>query len=557
MQQVSRRFAVKGAAVLATAWAAAACSSSGSSTSGASGGASPAASTSPADTSSAAAGNGDTVASMSAPASPAGAVVKGGDLLITRTLDPTTLNKTLLSINNESIYTFDQIFETLYTVTADGTGTRPYLATGYTVSADKLTYTFTLRSGVTFSDGKPLTAADVKFSIDDATAAPAGWGFINAAIKSVAAPSDSTVVVTLKYPWAPLIADLSLFANGIIPKDYGGKTLAQFYDAPVGTGPFMWGSWKKGSQLTLKKNPNYWQTGKPYLDSVTWTYTPDGNTRGLQLKGGQADIDEFPGWGTVAALKATPGVRVDLFSSTRTDYLAFCQKSKPYQDVHVRRAISLAIDREALIKAVLFGNGAPANSFMPPTVPYYSKNNPGLQFDLAEAKKEMALSSVPKGFSTTLMISTSNADYLTIAQIVQAELQLLGITVKINQLDGAVVSSKQEALQYDMIFTGWTMDIPDPDELVTFAVSPKGGTQSFYTGYNNPKLAAAAASAAKTLVPAARTKLYSEIQSTAAADAFLAPLYYSPYAYASSTKVNGFFVTPLGNYHLEDVWKSA
>ena len=528
-QHISRRSAVRGAAALATALVAASCSSSDSS------------------------GGAGTATGAAA----SGPVVTGGDLLITRTVDPTTLDKTLTSINNESIYTFNQIFETLYTVTEDGKGTRPYLATGYTMSADRLTYTFTLRPGVTFSDGKPLTAADVKFSIDDATTAKGGWGFINAAIKSVAAPSPSTVVVTLKYPWAPLIADLSLFANAIIPADHGGRTVKEFYDAPIGTGPFMWDSWSRGSKLTLKKNPNYWQKGKPYLDSVTWTNTPDVNTRALQVKGGQADIDEFPSWSTVASLKAAPGVRVDLFGSTRIDFLAFCQRSKPFQDVHVRRAISHAIDRQALVKAVLFGNGTPANSFFPPTVPFYSASTPGLQYDMAAAKQELALSTVPDGFQTTLLLSSGNADYLTVAQILQASLKDLGITMTISQLDAAVVSSKQQALQYDMLFTGWTMDIPDPDELVTFAVSPKGGTQSFYTGYANPRLAAAAAQGAQTLSASSRTALYGEIQSTAAADAFLAPLYYSPYAYASSTKVKGFHVTPLGNYHLEEVWKSA
>ncbi len=529
-QHISRRSAVKGAAALATAMVAASCSSSSSA---------------------------GTSAPATAATTPPGSVVTGGDLLITRTVDPTTLDKTLTSINNESIYTFNQIFETLYTVSDDGKSTRPYLATGYTVSPDKLTYTFALRPGVTFSDGKPLTAADVVFSINDATTAKGGWGFINAAIKTVAAPSPSTVVVTLKYPWAPLIADLSLFANAIIPADHGGRSVKEFYDSPIGTGPFMWGSWAKGSKLTLKKNPTYWQKGKPHLDTVTWTNTPDADTRNLQVKGGQADIDEFPSWSTVASLKATPGVRVDLFASTRTDYLAFCQKSKPFQDVHVRRAISYAVDRQALVKAVLFGNGTAANSFFPPTVPFYSASNPGLQFDVAAAKKEMALSTVPQGFETTLLLPSGNADYLTVAQILQASLKQLGITMAISQLDASVVSTRQQALQYDMLFTGWTMDIPDPDELVTFAVSPKGGTQAFYTGYTNPGLATAASQAARTLGASARTALYGRIQSTAAADAFLAPLYYSPYAYASSTKVNGFHVTPLGNYHLEDVWKST
>jgi len=488
----------------------------------------------------------------SASASP----TRGGDLVIARTADSQSMNKTTV-FQNESIWVFEQMFETLYTVTPDGKGVQPWLATKYTVSPDKLTYTFTLRDGVTFSTGKPLTAADVKFSIDAATAAKAGWGYINAAIKDTKAPSANTFVIDLKYPWAPLIADLSLFSNGIVPANYGGEKEAAFYEHPVGTGPFKWGSWQKGKQLKLVRNDTYWQKGKPYLNSVTWTDTGDSNTRNLQLKGGQADIDEFPAWSTVAQLKATPNVRVDLFPSTRTDYLAFNNTRKPFGDAHVRRAISYALDRGALIKAVLFGNGTVANSLLSPTTPFYAKDTAGLSFDLAAAKKELAASTVPNGFTTTILVPSGEADALTLAQIVQSALKPLGITVNVSQLDANVVNTRQQALDYDMVFTAWTMDISDPDELTTFAVDPKAGSKSFFTGYANPAVVAANTSAAKTLDQATRQQLYTKIQALAAQDSFIAPMYYSPYAYASSTKVRGFAVTPLGNYHLEDVWKTG
>ena len=255
-------------------------------------------------------------------AAASGAPVQGGDLVIARTADSQSMNNTTV-FDNESIWVFEQIFQTLYTVTPNGKGVQPMLATSYKVSADKKTYTFTLRSGVKFSTGQPMTSADVKFSIDQASAAAKGWGYINTAIKSVDAPTPSTVVVNLKYPWAPLLADLSLFSNGIVPANYGGKTETQFYNAPVGTGPFKWDYWHKGSALKLVRNPNYWEKGKPYLNSVTWTDVPSDNTRELQLKGGQAQVDEFPAWSTVASLKTTPNVTMNLFNSTRTDYLAF------------------------------------------------------------------------------------------------------------------------------------------------------------------------------------------------------------------------------------------
>jgi len=488
-------------------------------------------------------------------AAASGAPVRGGDLVIARTADSQSMNNTTV-FDNESIWIFEQIFQTLYTVTPNGKGVQPMLATGYKVSADKKTYTFTLRSGVKFSTGQPMTSADVKFSIDQASAAAKGWGYINTAIKSVAAPTPSTVVVTLKYPWAPLLADLSLFSNGIVPANYGGKSETQFYNAPVGTGPFKWDFWHKGSALKLVRNPNYWEKGKPYLNSVTWTDVPSDNTRQLQLKGGQAQIDEFPAWSTVASLKATPDVTMNLFNSTRTDYLAFNELRKPLQDVHVRRAISLAVNRAALVKAVLFGNGKPANSLFPPQVPYYQAATQGLQFDLAAAKQEMAKSSVPHGFSTTILVSSGFSDYVTIATILQSELKPLGINLKIQQLDPNTANTNQQSLKYDMTLTYWTMDIPDPDELATFGVDPNSGAKSFFTAYNNPTVVKATHDAEQTLATSARQDLYNTVQSDSASDAFMAFLYNSPYAYATSSSVHGFYVTPLGNYHMENVWMS-
>jgi len=484
-----------------------------------------------------------------------GGPVHGGNLVIARTADSQSMNNTTV-FDNESIWIFEQIMQPLYTVTPNGRGVEPWLATGYTVSADKKTYTFTLRKGVKFSNGKPMTSADVKFSIDQARAAAKGWGYIDTAIASVSAPSPQTVVVHLKYPWAPLLADLSLFANAIVPANYGGQTETAFYQHPIGTGPFKWDYWHKGSALKLVRNPYFWQQGKPYLNSVTWTDVPSDNTRELQLKGGQAQVDEFPAWSTVSSLKATAGIKMDLFDSTRTDYLAFNELVKPFQDVHVRRAISLAINRAALVKAVLFGNGKPANSLFPPQVPYYQPATKGLQYNPAAAKTEMAKSTVPHGFTTTILVSSGFSDDITIATILQNELKPLGINLKIQELDPNTVNVDEQNLKYDMTLTYWTMDIPDPDELATFAVDPNSGARSFFTAYNNPTVVKDTHLAEQTLSTPARQALYNTVQADSAADAFMAFLYYSPYAYATTTSVHGFFVTPLGNYHLENVWLS-
>ena len=124
-----------------------------------------------------------------------------------------------------------------------------------------------------------------------------------------------------------------------------------------------------------------------------------------------------------------------LFPSTRTDYVLFNQKFKPFQDVHVRRAISYLIDRKALIKAILFGNGTPANSFMPPQVPYYDPKSPGIQYNVAKAKEELAKSTVPNGFTATFEAVSGSLDQQTIAQVLQAAGKPLGIKINILKKD--------------------------------------------------------------------------------------------------------------------------
>lgn len=486
-----------------------------------------------------------------------GGSTEGGDLTIARSADIIAMDKTT-TFDNNSIRVMQQIMEPLFMVSKDGSKVEPWLATDYTISDDKLVYTITLRDDVTFSNGDPMTAADVKFSIDENTASgAAGWGFVNDAISEIAVVDDTTVTVTLTRPWAPLIADLSIFANGIIPENYGGETAADFYKAPVGTGPFVWDSWTPGQSVKVTKNPDYWQVGKPTLDSVTWNVVADSNTRKLQVQGGQIDIDDTPDWSSVESLTAAAGVKVATFPSTQIDYIAFNQQRAPFDDVHVRQAISLAIDRDAMVDAVLFGNGEPAYSVLSPGTPYFDKNAGGASYDVKAAKDELAQSSVPDGFSTTLLIRSGDANQATIAQIMQAELKDIGITLEIVQLDPTANKQARLDSDFDMAWSAWTMDIPDPDQWTSFAVDPDGGSHSAFTYYSNPDVIALNREAAVEVDDTKRAALYADLQKQLSKDAFLAYLFYSPYVYATTDKIDGFHVTPLGNYHLEDVTKAS
>ncbi|MDT7727632.1 MAG: peptide/nickel transport system substrate-binding protein [Actinomycetota bacterium] len=477
---------------------------------------------------------------------------KGGDLVIVRAQDSVDMDKTIV-FSNASLWVYQQMYECLVTMTDDGQGVKPWLAESYEMSPDNLSCTVKLRPGLKFHNGAPVTSADVKFSIDESSKTSGGWEFINSAIKEVTTPDDLTVVVTTKYPWAPLLADLSCPNNGIIPKDYGGKSKADFYTAPIATGPFMWDTWQKGNFIRLKKNPTYWQPGKPALDTVTWKVVPDDNARAIQLQGGQAQINEAPPFSSLTQLKATPNIKVDLFPSTRTDYVLMNQTRGPYADVHVRRAISYALDREAMVKNILFGNGQPANSLMMPAAPYYDKNCQGIVYDMNKARQELAMSSVPNGFTTTYLAMSGDSVDSAIAQILQASLKELGITMNIQNVDASTQHDMTVKMDYEIAHSYWTMDLADPDELVQFALDPNSGGHSFYSGYNNPQLIDLVHQAQQEFDKTKRQALYNQIQQQAADAAVLGFLFYSPFPYSQSSSLQGLKVLPTGYYHLEDV----
>jgi peptide/nickel transport system substrate-binding protein len=173
---------------------------------------------------------------------------------------------------------------------------------------------------------------------------------------------------------------------------------------------------------------------------------------------------------------------------------------------------------------------------------------------MAKAKAEMAKSKFPKGFDVTMLVGAGAQDENSIGQILQNQFKQLGIKVTFKTEDTSTEFNDIGKRKYQLAFSYWTMDIADPDELVTFAVDPAGGASSFYTGYDNPTVVKLSHEAQRETNVAKRAQLYAQLQKIAAQDAFLGFLFYSPFRYAYSSKLHNFFVYPLGNYHLEDVW---
>lgn len=480
---------------------------------------------------------------------------RGGTLKFARSVAPTTLDPANTIIAGD-IYTLDKIFEPLYITNASGVLT-PWLATGYTTSADNKTLTFSLRPGVKFSDGSPLTPADVVFSINRSRKNAAGpLSFLDGAISSIEASGSSKVVVKLSEPWAPIISDLSVFANAIVPANFGGKSEKEFFAAPIGTGPFLLSSFTPdATSLTLKANPHYWQPGKPYLDSVEFLYVDNDSQRVLQIEGGQVNIVDTVPPAEVASLKSNASVVLEQFPAWEVDLLVFNEKLPQFADRNVRRAITYAINRPALVHAANFGTGEPGGSFFPPSLQYYSASTPVLEYSLSKAKATLAQSKYPKGFATKLLVDSGNQKFVTFAQIIKSQLQPLGIDVTITGLDHSAFESTFQKFDYEMFIDYAINDISDPDEMASFEIDVKdGGSSSYWSNYDNPKAIALVHEAEAEFDTNKRAALYAEIQSIVAEDAPFVALDYPPYIYATSKSVQGFSVNPGGAYRLEDVW---
>jgi peptide/nickel transport system substrate-binding protein len=483
----------------------------------------------------------------------AGKPKKGGTLTFARSVAPTQIDPAA-SIIAGDVYTLDKIFEPLYITSAAGKLT-PWLATGYTVSPDNKTFTFHLRKGVKFNDGSLLTAADVVWSINRARTDKDGpLSFLDFAIKSIKADGHN-VVFKLGEPWAPFLSDISVFANAILPANYGGKSEKAFFKNPVGTGPWTLSNWTPDSNITLKPNPHYWQPGKPYLDSVAINYVSDQNQQILQLKGGQAQIVDNVPPSLVASLKSDSSVVVTNYEAWQTDILVFNEQLPQFKDVHVRRAIAHAIDTSKLVAAASFGTAKPGKGLFPPSLEYADESVPALAPSLSLAKAELKKSKYPKGFSTKLLISGGVQKWSEFAQIIQADLKPLGINVSITSLDHAAYETTFQKYDYDMFIDYAINDISDIDEMASFNLDYKnGGSKSYWSSYNNPAVAKLVEQAEAEFSSSKRQGLYTKIQKIIAQDVPFVALDYPPYIYATTSNVKGFAVNPGGAYRLENVW---
>jgi peptide/nickel transport system substrate-binding protein len=494
-----------------------------------------------------------TLAGCSTPASSTGSTSKaGGTITLGRVASVTSFDlNNQITANNA--FAIDKVFEPLVAFDPKGK-IIPWIASKWNISTDGLTYTFDLRKGVEFSNGKKLTAADVVFSLNRHIKV-GGPLPLDAPIASVTAASTSEVKIVLKSAYTPLLAELSGFQNGIFPNNFDGKSATDFFKTPIGTGPFVVSKWDPAGDLTFVKNKHYWESGKPYISKLVYKLVATDPQLTQQLQSGEINaIDEVTASG-VSSLKSNSSLKVWTAGSWEIEQMFFNTKNKYFGDVNVRRAIAMALDRKGITKATTFGTAKVANSLIPPTIAD-SANDSGyaLAFDVNAAKAELAKSKYPSGFTAQLMVAAGNSLRAQEAQIIQASLAKIGITIKIQSIDLATFRANFFAYKFDSMLNSGLSDYPDPDELVTFQADPAGFSKGYWTQYSNPTVTKLLAQGRSTPDGSARKAIYLQIQKILAEDVPYIPFFYPSTIKATSSTVHGLTVLPNGSVRFQDAW---
>lgn len=505
---------------------------------------------------------------------PALAVERGGTMAFGRYADSLFLEP-VLNDGNVDIWVLSNLYDTLILPTDDGQGLKPGLATEWSMAPDGMSLSLTLRDGIKFSDGSPITGEDVKWSLERASTPDNGiWQFLVDSIASVDVTGDKTVVINLKHPDPAILSALTVFNTSIMPKKQfeaePGATDADkaktFAEHPVGSGPFMLKSWDKGSDMKLAKNPYYWDQGEdgqalPYLDGIDFQVIPDDATRILKLQSGELQGAEFIPYARVAELKADANLNMELFPSTRVEYVTLNVrpqldgKDNPLSNEKVRQALNYAINKDAIIQIVTHGVGSQMTSFMSKATPLHTGDAPLYPVDPAKAKQLLADAGFPNGFELSLLTLAGNQDEVGIATSLQQMWGAIGVKLNIQQVDNATRTDQYRKGTFQMRLAAWTDDIADPNEIASyFAYSPT--IDALHSSWKNADADKLFEASQSEIDPAKRAEQYAQIQKIFNETGPTLPLYETPYPVGLAKTVNGFNQIPLGNNIFRAAWLS-
>ena len=405
----------------------------------------------------------------------------GGSITVTYKDDVATLDPAI-GYDWQNWSMIKSLFDGLMDYVPGTTTLRPGLAESYEISEDGTSFTFKLRAGVKFHNGREMTAEDVKYSLDrvtnPATQSP-GAGFF-ASIKGFDAMMDGsatslegvsvidplTVKIDLSRPDATFLHVMALNFASVVPKEAVDAAGADFGKMPVGTGAFKLAEWTLGQRLVFEKNADYWRDGVPYLDSVVFEVGQEPVVALLRLQNGEVDV---PGDGippakfTEVMSDPAQAARVVVGGQLHTGYITLNVTIPPLDNVSVRKAINMAINKDRITQ-IINGRAVPATQPLPPSMPGYTQDYAGYAYDVEGAKALLAEAGLAEGFETDLYVMNTDPNP-RIAQAIQQDLAAIGITANIQSLAQANVIEAGGAGTAPMIWSGgmaWIADFPDP-----------------------------------------------------------------------------------------------
>jgi ABC-type transport system substrate-binding protein len=405
----------------------------------------------------------------------------GGNMIVTYKDDVATLDPAI-GYDWQNWSMIKSVFDGLMDYNPGTTELRPGLAEKFELSDDGKTYTFTLRDGVKFHNGRELTAEDVVYSlnrvVNPATQSP-GQGFFSMiegyddaaagkaeTLSGVSAPDAKTVVIKLARPDATFLHIMALNFSFVVPKEAVEAAGADFGKKPVGTGAFKLAEWTLGQRLVFEKNADYWIAGVPYLDSFTVEVGQEPVVALLRAQKGEIDIpgDGIPPAKFVEVMKDPEQAKnVVEGGQLHTGYVTMNVTKAPFDKPEVRRAVNMAINKDRIIQ-VINGRAIPATQPLPPSMPGYSTAYKGYAYDQEGAKKLLADAGYPDGFETEIYVMNTDPNP-RIAQAIQQDLKAIGIKAGIKSLAQANVIEAGGAGNAPMVWSGgmaWIADFPDP-----------------------------------------------------------------------------------------------
>ncbi|HLN14119.1 MAG TPA: ABC transporter substrate-binding protein [bacterium] len=428
---------------------------------------------------------------------------------------------------------------------------RPALALDW-LELSSTSWRFDLRQGVKFSDGTPFNAQALKTSMERAAAAPRSAGYVGV-IAGVDVVNDYRVVIRLKRPFAPFLQNLAAPVAAVLSPSELRPGAPDPNTHPVGTGPFMLADWTPNQQLRLVRNPTYWGR-KPYLDQVVFRTISDDSTRYLAFRGGQVDVISNPPSNLAAQIRSTSNLTLDISPSTRDVRVGFTVTKPPFDNVKVRQALAMAIDRGPIIKYVLNGLGREATCGMIPPEVMATMPCADVPFDAAKAKQMLAEAGFPNGFTTEFW--TPEGRYLgdrQIAETVQQQLQQINVKADVKVMEWGAYLDALARHQGPIFLIGWGWITGDPAQAL--AQNFQSHSAFNYWDYNNPDFDKMLTDAEASDNPIARQKMYDQMESILLVrDTVAKEIYYTNNIYGVNKRVHGFHGTPVELIDLSQTW---